>query len=51
MAAGIMVKGTVILDLVKQVRAAKDKDWKTVHSVTLPGGGSTDSILRSLKRF
>ncbi len=30
---------------------AKDKDWKTVHSVTLPGGGSTDSILRSLKRF
>ena len=30
---------------------AKDKDWKTVHSVTLPGGGSTASILRALERF
>ena len=30
---------------------AKDEDWKTVHSVKLPGGGNTDSILRGLERF
>ncbi len=30
---------------------AKDKDWRTVHSVKLPGGGNTDSILRSLPKF
>ncbi len=30
---------------------AKDKDWRTVHSVKLPRGGNTDSILRSLARF
>jgi len=30
---------------------AKDKDWKTVHSVTLPGGITSDAILRQLERF
>jgi hypothetical protein len=30
---------------------AKDRDWKNVHSVALPDGRNTDSILRSLKRF
>ena len=30
---------------------AKDNDWRNVHSVELPGGGNTDSILRSLERF
>ncbi|MCW5978881.1 MAG: hypothetical protein KIT09_12425 [Bryobacteraceae bacterium] len=30
---------------------AKDKNWKNVHSVTLPSGTGTDSILRSLPRF
>lgn len=30
---------------------AKDKDWHNVHSVKLPGGGNTDSILRALPRF
>jgi hypothetical protein len=30
---------------------AKDENWKNVHSVKLPGGSSTDSILRSLERF
>ena len=30
---------------------AKDDDWKTVHSVELPGGIRTDSVLRSLPRF
>jgi len=30
---------------------AKDQDWKTVHSVELPGGIRTDSILRALPRF
>ena len=30
---------------------AKDDDWTNVHSVELPGGSSTDSILRSLERF
>jgi len=30
---------------------AKDRDWKTVHSVTLPGGASTDSMLRALEPF
>ncbi len=30
---------------------AKDRQWRTVHSVKLPGGVSTDSILRSLKPF
>ena len=28
-----------------------DKDWKPVHSVTLRSGGTTDSLLRGLKRF
>ncbi len=30
---------------------AKDNEWRTVHSVDLPGGGSTDSILRALPKF
>jgi len=30
---------------------AKDNDWRTIHSVELPGGVKTDSILRSLTRF
>jgi hypothetical protein len=30
---------------------AKDSDWKTIHSVELPGGRNTDSMLRSLPRF
>ena len=30
---------------------AKDQDWNNVHSVALPSGGSTDSMLRSLPRF
>ncbi len=30
---------------------AKDLEWRTVHSVELPGGRNTDSILRSLPRF
>lgn len=30
---------------------AKDKDWKNVHSIPLPDGRNTDSILRSLKKF
>jgi len=28
-----------------------DKDWKPVHSVTLHSGGTTDSLLRGLKKF
>jgi hypothetical protein len=28
-----------------------DKDWKPVHSVRLRSGGTTDSLLRGLKRF
>jgi len=28
-----------------------DKDWKPVHSVPLHSGGTTDSLLRGLKRF
>ncbi len=28
-----------------------DKDWKPVHSVQLRQGGTTDSLLRGLKRF
>jgi hypothetical protein len=28
-----------------------DKDWKVVHSVRLRSGGTTDSLLRGLKRF
>jgi hypothetical protein len=28
-----------------------DKDWKPVHSVSLRSGGTTDSLLRGLKRF
>jgi hypothetical protein len=28
-----------------------DKDWKPVHSVQLRSGGTTDSLLRGLKRF
>ena len=28
-----------------------DKDWKPVHSVTMRSGGTTDSLLRGLKRF
>jgi hypothetical protein len=28
-----------------------DKDWKPVHSVRLRSGGTTDSLLRALKRF
>ena len=30
---------------------AKDRQWRTIHSVRLPGGGNTDSILRALPRF
>ena len=30
---------------------AMDKDWKLVHSVNLPGGVSTASMLRELKKF
>jgi len=30
---------------------AKDKNWKTVHSVQLPSRTNTDSILRNLKPF
>jgi hypothetical protein len=30
---------------------AKDREWRNVHSVELPGGTNTDSILRSLERF
>jgi len=30
---------------------AKDKDWKNIHSVNLPGGQNSASMLRSLKRF
>jgi len=29
----------------------KDSKWRTVHSVELPGGRNTDSILRSIGRF
>jgi hypothetical protein len=28
-----------------------DADWKPIHSVTLHSGGSTDSLLRGLKKF
>jgi hypothetical protein len=28
-----------------------DKDWKPIHSVRLRSGGTTDSLLRNLKRF
>ena len=28
-----------------------DRDWKTVHSVTLPSGGTTDSLLGAVRRF
>ena len=28
-----------------------DKNWKPVHSVRLRSGGTTDSLLRGLKRF
>ena len=30
---------------------AKDSNWKTVHTVLLPSGSDTGSILRSLSRF
>lgn len=30
---------------------AKDANWRNAHSVRLPGGGGSDSILRSLSRF
>ncbi len=30
---------------------AKDRNWRTVHSVELPSGVSSDSILRALPRF
>ncbi len=30
---------------------AKDRQWRTVHSVKLPGGVNTDSILRALEPF
>jgi hypothetical protein len=30
---------------------AKDANWRNVHSVKLPGGVNTDSILRSLQSF
>jgi hypothetical protein len=30
---------------------AKDDEWRTVHSVELPGGQKTDSMLRALPRF
>ncbi|MGH9671766.1 MAG: hypothetical protein ACRD44_01170 [Bryobacteraceae bacterium] len=30
---------------------AKDKDWKNIHSVNLPGGQNSSSMMRSLKRF
>lgn len=30
---------------------AKDGKWRTVHFVEMPGGRSTDAILRSLRRF
>ena len=30
---------------------AKDRNWRTVHSVQLPSGVSSDSILRALPRF
>ena len=30
---------------------AKDRDWKTVHTVVLPGGTDTASVLRSLSKF
>ncbi len=30
---------------------ALDRDWRPVDSVTLPGGGSTSSMLKSLPRF
>lgn len=30
---------------------AKDKDWNLVHSVMLPGGSSTASMLRGLDKF
>lgn len=29
----------------------KDSQWRTVHAVPLPGGGNTEPILRSVKRF
>jgi transcriptional regulator of acetoin/glycerol metabolism len=28
-----------------------DQDWKPVHSVAFRSGGTTDSLLRGLKRF
>ena len=30
---------------------AMDKDWRLLHPVTLPGGASTASMLRGLKKF
>jgi hypothetical protein len=30
---------------------AMDKDWNLVHSVVLPGGASTASMLRGLQKF
>ncbi len=30
---------------------AKDKDWKNIHAVDLPGRQNTESMLRSLQRF
>jgi hypothetical protein len=34
-----------------QYVGAMDADWKPIHSVTLRSGGSTDSLLRGLKKF
>ena len=28
-----------------------DRQWRAVHSVALPSGGTTDSLLGSLRRF
>ena len=30
---------------------AVDQDWRVVHSVALPSGGTTDSMLAAMRRF
>jgi hypothetical protein len=50
-------KGNVVIILMGADRetahyiGAKNGEWATIHSVELPGGRSTEAILRALKRF
>jgi hypothetical protein len=46
----ILLMGAVRDNTVRYL-GAKDAEWRTVHSVQLPGGGDTEAMLRSLDPF